>query len=955
MGLPEWNKNRINNEDVRKKFDTALVEWEKTKQEDSNIKILNDDIGVVFSAEALKLSYEGTVYEYKDNYRDTLKGLIKLCLNKMDLIELEEPEKINIQTKIKIENGIACNEGDISDEMYEYAINNNLNISVTDEDDKPYGIKLIDPVQKYLSSNNEKKIKYTTEYLKNTCEKYGENINEKSNEEYAEILNKMRFYHDVTAWGILEKLFSEEIKINNITPLLQEGKKLNAWGKILNTKNEDGNTLFEHVVKKWNTEDHNKFLDKAEEEGLLKKILTAKDNNGNTVLHLVIINNKIEFSYILLNKAKEQALLEKMFVAQNNNCNTPLHLAIYNERTEFVEGLFKEVKGKEALLEEMLIAQNENGYTPLHLAVYNKYTKIVDKLFEEVKDKEALLKKMLIAQNKNGDTPLHLAIYKKQTNVVDKLFEEAKGKEALLKEMLAAKDKDGDTPLHLAIYNERTEFVERLFEEAKGEEALLKKMLIAQNKNGDTPLHLAIYKKQTNVVDKLFEEVKGKEALLEKMLIAQNKNGDTPLHLAVCNKDTNIVEKLFEEAKGEEALLKKMLAVQDNYGNTPLHLDITHTIHYSYIYYSYILLDKGKEEGILEKILAAKDNNGKTALQSDTNVPLYQIDVNELYILLEVNTEGSWNHNTFETRFQMLQYIDTAYAISTINNTFYKDTCNVLFEHESAIHQKCMQIGSYNTIAIAICMGSSLIAEETFMQHCIPIAAQPVAPLLLQTGLKTINHYLPSSEEDIITSALLCAVSLAFSYFPKLSCANIILKHVHTVISDSIKGGVTVAKQEESGGTYVLPTFITGTIAYETKHLLNNNKLAYKAFYVSIFYDFYNILTDVLDYTDKIIYSMMGKNFTKCKELYCTKLDALGTQLIVNSEKYKSEIKDGLIDKIFEKNHFGSYESVIWQTDAYNWCCPDTDCTEYYGTLLGFDNADGNKIEISCSIIREDL
>jgi hypothetical protein len=176
QSLLEFDKFRINEEGYAssgyfrefsknvEKYDDEMPQIPPKRLDDDDKKSLFDKI--------LMVTDNGETIGFKDNYRDILKDFIALYLDDKKVIVLDEAEKKEITTRVKIETRSAFTEEEINDEVLKYAIAHDLYINMGTT------LSAIDPVQKYLKSSDVLKRQYAIDHIKNNCDKYGGNATE---------------------------------------------------------------------------------------------------------------------------------------------------------------------------------------------------------------------------------------------------------------------------------------------------------------------------------------------------------------------------------------------------------------------------------------------------------------------------------------------------------------------------------------------------------------------------------------------------------------------------------------------------------------------------------------------------------------------------------------------------------------------------------------------------------
>lgn len=100
QSLLEFDKFRINEEDYANRWYFQEFSNNVQKYENEMSGILGNDS---LFAKILMMTDSGVVIGFKDNYRDILKDFIALYLDDKKVIELDEAEKKEIITKVKIE------------------------------------------------------------------------------------------------------------------------------------------------------------------------------------------------------------------------------------------------------------------------------------------------------------------------------------------------------------------------------------------------------------------------------------------------------------------------------------------------------------------------------------------------------------------------------------------------------------------------------------------------------------------------------------------------------------------------------------------------------------------------------------------------------------------------------------------------------------------------------------
>jgi ankyrin repeat protein len=452
--------------------------------------------------EILMVTDRGVVIGFKDNYRDILKDFIALYLDDKKVIELDEAEKKEIITKVKIETRSAFTEGEINDEVLKYAIAHDLYI------DMGTTLSAIDPVREYLNSGDVLKRQYAIDHIKNNCDKYGGNATEIT----SQVENPTNAYYTYSDF-ITQRKFD---KASAIARFFDKYNEKVAKSASLD-ESEKGNTT--HIIDLLKAEE----LRKLREYNTQKEVILSRNKDGKRPLDTLFVN--------------------------------PLFSSITSYDKDGVMSILNEAR-ECAILREVLNVKDRYGETALHLAANSGNADVVEKILAAIGDNKELLKDLLTAKDKNGDTALHLAAESGKTGIVEKILAAAK-KQELLKEVLTAKSKNGMTLLPSAALSGNADLVEKILAAIGDNKELLKEMLTAEDNYKSTVLHEAArvlhrtldYSGKADVVEKILAAIGDNKELLKEMLNLKDKYGETALYFAVRSGKSGIVEKILKVAK----------------------------------------------------------------------------------------------------------------------------------------------------------------------------------------------------------------------------------------------------------------------------------------------------------------------------------------------------------------------------------------------------------------------
>ncbi|MEP2237639.1 MAG: ankyrin repeat domain-containing protein [Maribacter sp.] len=282
-------------------------------------------------------------------------------------------------------------------------------------------------------------------------------------------------------------------------------------GLALDSKDEDGNGIFNYASKKGNIE----FLKLLVEKGVDYKSLN--NNGGNAFMFAAQGGRGFSNGLPVYNYLKSLGL-EPNIVETSGS--TPLHRLASGNKDEAILNLFLDAGAD-------VNQADEKGNTPFLNAASRNELKIVQLLAKDVKD--------INVSNKSGETALMLAAHGNKAAVVGFLTE--KGAD------INAKDAEGNTAAYFLVdsYNKRN---------AKAFDAklvLLKAKGLKFNSvqgDGNTLYHVAAKKNNLQLVKKLAD--------FDIDVNAKNDEGMTALHIAAMKAENDKLLK-FLIAKGADA------------------------------------------------------------------------------------------------------------------------------------------------------------------------------------------------------------------------------------------------------------------------------------------------------------------------------------------------------------------------------------------------------------------
>ena len=504
QSLLEFDKFRINEEDYANKWYFQEFSNNVQKYENEMSGILGNDS---LFAKILMMTDGGVVIGFKDNYRDILKDFIALYLDDKKVIKLDEAEKKEIITKVKIETRSAFTEGEINDEVLKYAIAHDLYIDMGTE------LSAIDPVQKYLKSGDVLKRQYAIDHIKNNCDKYGGNATEIT----SQVENPTNAYYTYSDF-ITQRKFD---KASAIARFFDKYNEKVAKSASLD-ESEKGNTT--HIIDLLKAEE----LRKLREYNAQKEVILSRNKDGKRPLDTLFVNplfssitsNDRDSIMSILSEARECTILREVLTAKDKNGYTALHLAADSGNADVVENILAAIGDNKELLKEMLNVKDRYGETALHLAAKSDNADLVEKILTAANDAE-VLKDLLTATDVYGETALHLAAESGKTDVVSKILAAIGDNKELLKEVLNVKDRYGygDTALLSAAKSDKADVVEKILAAIGDNKELLKEVLIVKNEDEKTVVGLAVTRFATVPTDtslgKIFEVAKKLDILGE--------------------------------------------------------------------------------------------------------------------------------------------------------------------------------------------------------------------------------------------------------------------------------------------------------------------------------------------------------------------------------------------------------------------------------------------------------
>ncbi|MEP2280862.1 ankyrin repeat domain-containing protein [Maribacter sp.] len=297
-------------------------------------------------------------------------------------------------------------------------------------------------------------------------------------------------------------------------PSLKSEDDLNFFlenGLALDSKDEDGNGIFNYASKKGNID----FLKLLVEKGVDYKSLN--NNGGNAFMFAAQGGRGFSNGLPVYNYLKSLGL-EPNIVETSGS--TPLHRLASGSKDEAILNLFLDAGAD-------VNQADEKGNTPFLNATSRNELKIVQLLANDVKD--------INVSNKSGETALMLAAHGNKAAVVGFLIE--KGAD------INAKDAEGNTAAYFLVdsYNKRNA---KAFD---AKLALLKAKGLEFNSvqgDGNTLYHVAAKKNNLQLVKKLAD--------FDIDVNAKNDEGMTALHIAAMKAENDKLLK-FLIAKGADA------------------------------------------------------------------------------------------------------------------------------------------------------------------------------------------------------------------------------------------------------------------------------------------------------------------------------------------------------------------------------------------------------------------
>jgi hypothetical protein len=443
--LLEFDKFRINEEDYAtgwyfREFSKNVEKYNDEMPQIPHKRLDDDDKKSLFD-KILMMTDSGATIGFKDNYRDILKDFIALYLDDKKVIVLDEAEKKEIITKVKIETRSAFTEGEINDEVLKYAIAHDLYIDMGTE------LSAIDPVQKYLKSGDVLKRQYAIDHIKNNCDKYGGNATEIT----SQVENPTNAYYTYSDF-ITQRKFD---KASAIARFFDKYNEKVAKSASLD-ESEKGNTT--HIIDLLKAEE----LRKLREYNAQKEVILSRNKDGKRPLDTLFVNplfssitsNDKDSITSILSEARECTILREVLTAKGKNGDTALHYAADSGNADLVEKILTAIGDNKELLEEVLTAKDKNGDTVLNLAAESGKTDVVSKILAAIGDNKELLKEMLNLKDGYGDTALLSAAKSDKADVADvveKILAAIGDNKELLKEVLIVKNKDEKTVVGLAV------------------------------------------------------------------------------------------------------------------------------------------------------------------------------------------------------------------------------------------------------------------------------------------------------------------------------------------------------------------------------------------------------------------------------------------------------------------------------------------------------------------------